>query len=326
MSDEIDAVLAEVAPNLGKEKPSIPSDKAAPEPKPEQPDKFDETEYENEDDETFEPEKAAPEARQRWPKKYTNALDRRVQENKELKARLEAIERSKPKEEIKPSEPVEAQKKEYSKEQQAKIDAVLKKQPKLEDFQDYGDFINALTDWKMDVRDAQRGADAEIQAANAKTEQARNEAIAQNEARISKQAKELIEKHPEYLDLLKANADILSEIDKIPHVQDAFGRAEHPELAFIELANAPGAFQRLLQMDATQAALFVGQAQAIGIARMAQEGSDNDGAEAGQNQPEPQRSKAPTPMKAAKGTGRSGKSFDSMDADELDAVLGFSKF
>lgn len=340
MSDEMQAVLDEVAPGLKdapkKETPERSSPSSSDEGREERrerPEHFDDGDYENEEDPNFDPEKEPVEKKKLWPKKYNNAYVQQKNENTRLRNELAAeLQRKAGEQKSDLAQAAEggASKEPaatvFSKEQQAKIDAALSKKPKLEDFKDYGDFIEKLMEWTNDVRDVQRDLKTEIHTAEQATARERDAFIAENETRIVKQAKELIAKHPEYLELVEKSADILNSFDRLPHVRAAFLNAKHPELAFVVLAQTEGALQALGRMNATQAALYVGQAEAIGAQRIAaQEGGDNAEAETTHEEPEPQRSRAPTPMKAAKGVSTGKKALKDMDADELDKVLNFSE-
>lgn len=342
-NDNISAVLAEVAPNMQdavqtteKSAPASNQNEGNTErspPSDESPLDFSDEEYQNEDDPDFDPGKVRLDGRKKWPKKYKNALSEREKEinrlraeNHQYKQRMTAPQ---PKADPAPANNGGAaqppQQPGFSSEQQAKLQAVVDKKPKLEDFKDYGEFIEKLTDWKADVRDTQRDLIDENRTAQRTKEAEQTQRIAQNEARILKQATELLTKYPEYKELLVENADIL---DTYPaHVTDAFGNANNPEVAFIELAQHPGALAALANCNPTQAAQVVAKAELLGFQRMAaQENGEDGGADAGQQEPEPKKSNAPKPLKAAKGVKGGEKDMSQMNADELDKVLGFSNF
>lgn len=337
MSD-IDAVLNEVAPNIqdgGSADPAPKNPKGATDDgsQPSAPSQdFPESEYENEEDPDFDTDKVRIAGRKAWPKKYSNALARRDQELTKLRAQIRAQEQGKNLQQPAPANNGDAAKQtpQYSKEQQSKLDELNAKQPKLDDFEDYGDFIDKLTDWKADVRDLKRDFRDEQRKTEEKTSVEQEQKFRATEQRIATQAKAFIEKHPEYLQIVQENADILQSFDSKPHLLEAFGNVERPELAFLVLSQTPGALQALLNMQPMQAAMYVAQANAIGVERMAalESGSPADAEAEQEQEPEPQqqpRSKAPTPIKGAKGVKGGKKGLSEMNADELDKVLNFSE-
>lgn len=294
-----------------------------PEPKTEKARKenFDEKEYENEDDESFDPDSATIEQRKAWPKKFSNALSRRDKERAKLRAEIQSRDEELAK--FRTQTPVaKPEETNYTREEQSKIDAVSAKKPNLDQYakdgKSYGEYIEDLTEWKADLRDAKRDIADQTKESSRITAQK----DAANEARIIKQAQDFLQKNPEYLEVVRENADIIDSYP--PAVAQAFAEAQHPELAFVVLAETPGALEALGKMSATQAASYIGQAQAIAMQRFKNKAESTEEAPELPEAKEQKRvSGAPTPMKASRSVSGGKKSLDKMTADELAEELGF---
>lgn len=336
MSD-IDGVLNDISPNLkdGPVTPAAPAPTSDPDadyddvdlPQPKSKpvaDDFPEEDYESEDDAEFDPDKATPEQKKVWPKKFRNALAQRKNEIAKLRAEIAASKASPQNSPAAATTGAQANAQptpeaNYSPEQKAKLEKIVSDKPLLKDFKDYGEFVEKLTAWNAKVQIAEHNFTLENQQ---KVREA-DIATSRNEERIIKQSQELIKKHPEYLELVRDNADVLSQIDQLPHVKKALGIAERPELAFYALASTPGALQALAQMDATSAIRYVAKAEMVGERMLSQAGETDEGSDDAIPEPQ-QRSQAPKPLRASKGVRTGRKSADQMSADELDEVLGFS--
>lgn len=335
MPDEFDAIIAAAMPDETEAAETVETKvvtEKAPEKKPAKETKkenFDEAEYENEDDENFDPDTATPEQRKAWPKKYANALSRRDKERTKYKAELADRDRrlaeleakfNAPKPGDKPTVAAPEQTK-FTSEQQARVDAVAAKQPQLKDFSDWGKYNEAFTDWKIDLREIKREILQEVSKENDKATADTRAADTAVETKIVQQAKELIQKNPEYLNLVQENADL---IDNMPaHVTQAFAKADNAAVAFIVLAKTEGALQALAKMDPISAAQYIAKADFIG-----QQQLKAAQAEAGENDDEPEQEKkkvsgAPLPItKVRTSTGGGKKSLDKMNDDELFKELG----
>lgn len=121
--------------------------------------------------------------------------------------------------------------------------------PTPDDFEDYGEYVEALTDWKADQRETARaGTDAERAAERAST--VRNE---QWSAKIDQTAATL----PDYNEVVGK-----SDIPIANHVADALMDADRgPELAY-HLAKNPDVATRLNEMSPMRAAVELGKIEA----------------------------------------------------------------
>lgn len=121
--------------------------------------------------------------------------------------------------------------------------------PVADDFEDYGDYVEALTDWKADQRDAER-ADTNATTAAERAAQHRN---AEWSAKIGA-AKSIM---PDF-DAVMEKADTPTA----PHVADALMDADRgPELLY-HLANNPDVVERLNDMSPARAAIELGKIEA----------------------------------------------------------------
>lgn len=121
--------------------------------------------------------------------------------------------------------------------------------PAEADFENYGDYVEALTDWKADQRDASRASDAATRA-HGDAAEARS-AIWQ--AKIANTAAAL----PDYSEVVDK-----SEIPIANHVAAAIMDAEQgPELAYF-LAKNPDVADKLNEMSPMRAAVELGKIEA----------------------------------------------------------------
>lgn len=288
---------------------------------------FEDTEYDNEDDQEFDPENATPEQKRAWPKKYANALSRRdkhvtklksdvgavSQENVALKARLAELEGKGKVDNA------------AAKNAGAKLDNVLDGKPDISKYDDWEAYQEALIEWKANAIAAKAVKDAADVTANQTKEQQHNAAIAANEDRIVKQATELLNSNPDYAQAFQENADILNTYPQ--EIVDVWGEADNPAVAFLELAKTPGALEALGTMSPAKAAMVIGRAEAAGLASMGaggnQGGDDGDFFEEEPSKPKAKPvSAAPAPMRTPKAAATTGKAMDDMNADELYKKLG----
>jgi hypothetical protein len=316
MADEMDQLIADVTKDTT---PDTPETKA-PE-KVSRKENFDDTEYENEEDESFDPENATPEQRKAWPKKYANALSRRDKAAVKYKADLSASQQKIAELEAKLAKQAPIDNKAATVAAD-KTQAVVEGKPDINQFKDYGEYVEALAEWKANLATAKAMQTAAEQRAKETETQQKAAASSANEQRIIKQAQELIQKNPEYLELVQSNADLLDALP--PHVTEAFGELANPAVAFIALAKTDGALQALAKMTPTQAAAYLGKAEYIGMQQMGSEEQDNE-AEDERPAPEVKRvSSAPAPMKSARSISSGKKPLDKMNADELFKELGIN--
>lgn len=121
--------------------------------------------------------------------------------------------------------------------------------PNPDDFEDYGEYVEALTDWKADRREAQRADKAATSAA----EEAANARNAEWSAKVAATTAVL----PDYEEVAGK-----SDIQVRDHVVDAIMDADRgPELVY-HLAQNPDVAERLNAMSPARAAIELGKIEA----------------------------------------------------------------
>lgn len=122
--------------------------------------------------------------------------------------------------------------------------------PKAEDFESHDEYIEALTDWKIEKRDKEKET-------KSKETQIKTEFDRQVEAH-NKRVEKFVESHDDFHDLIE-------EIDDVPMsmaVQDLILRSENgPELMY-ELAKNRKDYERICALDPIQAAREFGKFEA----------------------------------------------------------------
>lgn len=210
-----------------------------------------------------------------FPKKAVNALSRRDKQIGKLKAQYEQAQS-----ELNQLRQAQAVK------PQVKSDGA----PKEADFNNYADYMEARTEWKIEQRLADRDGKQQ-QAQTATQEEAY---INSRREHLSATAKEFVKSIPDAQSVIDDHADIADEFP--PHIQRLFLDADNAPLAFYNLAKE-GKLEALASMSPARAAMEIGRAQAQTVTK-------------------PQ-TKAPAPLPASRGSVASGKSLDSMSGDEL---------
>lgn len=162
--------------------------------------------------------------------------------------------------------------------------------PKESDFQNYADYLEARSDWKLEQRLAERdGKQRETQ------QSAQQEAWAnQRTSDADVQAAELAKSAPDVFDVIDEHEDTISEFS--PQLKSLLLEADNIALAIYNLAKE-GKLESLRGMSLAKAAMEIGRAQT--------------------QAPTKPQTKAPAPLPASRGSVAATKSPDRMTPDEL---------
>jgi hypothetical protein len=211
-----------------------------------------------------------------FPKKAVNAISRRDRTIGKLRAESEALRA----ELAKLQQPVTKESSNDGK-------------PNESDFSTYGDYLEALQDWKVEKKLSTTFAEREAKTKQAQVNSEMQAWKSERETNMAAQAQELIKSAPDYHAVLAANADIL---DALPgDIQDVLLEIDNAPLAVFNLAKE-GKLEALATMTPIRAAMELSRASAQAV--------------------KPQ-TKAPHPLSPARGAASSSKSLDQMKADEL---------
>lgn len=221
-----------------------------------------------------------------FPKKAVNAISRRDKTIGKLRAQVQQY---------------QAELAKYQQSQQSQAASPQKADPnapKEDDFESYGEYLQAVMRYELD----QRFANAKRQDQESKQSAEKETWYAEREAAVAQKAQEYASKIPDYQQVLAENADILDDMPA--PIQEAFLHAEDAALAFYTLAKE-GRLEALSAMQPIQAAQEIARAELRG---------------ASLTKPK-QVTSAPQPMAGVKGTGRVTKSPDALQGDEFRAWL-----
>lgn len=228
---------------------------------------------------------------EKFPKKAERALERRNKKINKLRAEKAELERrldeiaSRPKEE-----------------QIAEFQPEGLKEPQEDDFEDYAEYLVAKGEYKVKREYAAKEAEAQ-QYAQFESQQK----WVQDRAKyVDDRAAKAVESIPELDGLYRENQDIIEGYADTTKM--AFLEADKPELAFYALASE-GKLESLESMTPTRIAREIALAEIRGE-------------KLSKSRPQ---SKAPAPIKKAKGTGTRRKTLDDMSPRELLEHLKKSK-
>lgn len=264
MNEEINAVLE-----------SIKEDKTTVEEKPteateteEVKEKAEETPAENQE----EPEKEdVP-----FPKKAVNAISRREKQIAKLRAEKAALEAEVSKYRQPQANPQQNQK--------------VSDEPSEDDFDNYGDFLEAKILHKLKMEQAK----AETAAVEQQKTQQQIAWEQERETQLTEKMQAHVSKIPDFKQVIESSADIADEFPD--HIVQAFFEADDGALAFYNLAKEDK-LEALLTMSPTRAIMEIARAQ---------------------SEPSLKRvSNAPSPITASRGSIKTTKSLDEMNGDEL---------
>ena len=166
--------------------------------------------------------------------------------------------------------------------------------PQEDAYDNYGDYLKAVTRHEV-KQEASEETQKQQEAQFAEKEQAY---VVERETYAIERAQAAIAEIPGYQQLVTENADVLQSLP--PHLERAFLEADEPAHAFYALAKE-GGLEELASMSPARAAMAIGKAEVRGAA-MAQK---------------KQTTKAPAPIASLKGGGKTSKSLDTMNSDQL---------
>jgi hypothetical protein len=167
--------------------------------------------------------------------------------------------------------------------------------PQEDQFENYGDYLEAKITHKLKVEQSAR----EQEQKNQQMSQQEQEWIARRENEIAEMAEAHKKIIPDFAQVVEEFADIADEFP--PHVEQAFYEADDPSLAFYNLAQE-GKLETLASLSPVRVAMEIARAQ--------------------DKKPLVKRvTNAPQPISSAKGSATGTKSLENMGYDEIKAWL-----
>lgn len=219
-----------------------------------------------------------------FPKKAVNAISRRDKQIGKMRAEMAALQ-------------AEVAKYTQNQAQPPKSHNVVNEgSPKEEDFETYGDFLEAKLLHKIKQEQATQDKSKKEQALSAQ----KQEWVNQREQEIVSKVEGHKGAIPDFVQVIETYADIADEFPE--YIVQAFYEADDAPLAFYNLAK-DGKLEALSSMSPYRAAMEIALAQ---------------------NKKSPvlnRVSNAPAPISAAKGSGSGSKSLDNMSWSEMKAFL-----
>jgi hypothetical protein len=212
-----------------------------------------------------------------FPKKAVNAISRRDRTIGKLKAELAAYQAE-----------VERFRSSQAQPQQKATDG----RPDIDQFDDYGSYLEALNDWKIE----QKLSEVDKKRQTQEVTQKQAQYLETREVEIAEKAQQHAKTIPDFLEVVEEHSDLLDMMP--PEVQMAFYDADDASLAFYNLAKS-GKLESLLTMSPYRAAMEIAKAQSEQVTQRKAVSS------------------APRPMTGVKGTGANQGSLESKSADEL---------
>ncbi len=210
-----------------------------------------------------------------FPKKAVNAISRRDKQIGKLKAEMAAL---------------SAELEKY----RTPTQAAPQKQasdgrPSVDQFDDYGAYLEALSEWKIE----QKFTTTERKNQETQLSQKQAQYIEMREAEIAEKAQGHVKSIPDFLEIVETNSDIL---DMLPvETQMAFYEADDAALAFYNLAKS-GKLEQLATMSPYRAAMEIARAQVM---------------------PARQTTNAPRPVTGVRGSGASSTSLENKSPEEI---------
>ena len=211
-------------PKSEEAQPSATAPESAPTGEPEEPVK---TDPEPEPDDPQEPDEATPQR----PSSRQRRIDRLTRENTELQKRLEALEQkvNPPAAEVLPPKPPG--------------------KPDLKDFTTLEAYTEALTEWKLDQREAQRKLDDEKRAALSAAQSLQDSWNAREKAALKA--------HPDYRELMEATP--IPDGPAVLALRQALLEEEYGAEILYRLASAPAELKRISALSPARAILEIGK-------------------------------------------------------------------
>jgi hypothetical protein len=168
------------------------------------------------------------------------------------------------------------------------------KEPQEDDFEDYAEYLKAVGKFEVEREYATKEAQAQQQ----REVESQQQWVRQRAEQIDARAAEVVKTIPELEGLYRENQDIIEGYSNTTKM--AFLEADAPEMAFYALAQE-GRLEELDGMTPTKIAREIALAEIRGQ-------------KLSKSRPQ---SKAPAPIKKAKGTGTRRKTLDDMSPSEL---------
>lgn len=162
--------------------------------------------------------------------------------------------------------------------------------PKEAEFTNYADFLEAKNAYAIEQKFAERDTKHE------ETQRTTQEKawISEREQALSVKAQQFVKEMPDAAALVEEYSDVIDEFS--PQLQRLFLEADNAPLAFYNLAKE-GKLESLASMSLARAAMEIGRAETQAATKP--------------------KTKAPTPLPAARGSVAPSKSLESMSGDEL---------
>lgn len=207
-----------------------------------------------------------------FPKKAINALSRKDKQIGKLRAQLEQLKAMQPQAKPEPAKPVD--------------DGA----PKIEDFENHLDYLEARADWKAEQKMK------EFKGEQTQTQQTQQEQqwLAQRVNDVDKQAEEFAKEYPQITALAQQYEATITALPQ--EIKLALLKADNPPLAFLNLATS-GVLDELGDMSLEDARVEIKLAL--------------------KQQPSKPKSNTPKPMSSTRGIASGGKDLTSMTPDEL---------
>lgn len=234
--------------------------------------------------EAAEPNEPVVDAEDPWPKKAENALAKAKGKAAQLRAERD--------QERAARQRLEQQLAQYS-QPQTKQASANNGEPKETDFNNYAEYMRAVQKFDLQQEFAARDSKQQV------TQQTAQEQawVTQREQAVATKAQEFVKENPEVTDLVEEFGDVIDGWQTThPHITRAFLEADNAPLAFYNLAKE-GKLEELANMSPARAAMEIGRAQTQAIAKP--------------------KTKAPTPLPAARGSVAVGKKPEDLSGDEI---------
>jgi hypothetical protein len=267
MNEELDAVLE-----------SLKEDRTPVEEKPSEAVEVEQVETEKADESQADPENQEDTEKDDvpFPKKAVNAISRREKQIAKLRAEKAALE----------AEVSRYRQPQANPQQNQNVSG----EPSEDDFDNYGDFLEAKILHKLKMEKAKE----ETSNIEQQTAQQRSVYEQQKETELMDKMQVHVSKIPDFKQVIELNADIADEFPE--HIVQAFYEADDGALAFYNLAKEDK-LEALLSMSPAKAIMEIAKAQL---------------------EPSLKRvSNAPNPIPASRGSMKTQKSKEDMDGEEL---------
>jgi len=175
--------------------------------------------------------------------------------------------------------------------------------PDINSFSTYDEYTEALLDWKLSNANKTR----QVESIKAQQEQARalegqrqQEQLMLREQQIAKQTESFIKENPEYLSLVKENAEIFNYIS--PQAQEILRRVDNPALAVYALMKEGDLESLTEDLDPVELSVKIAEAKVRGNSY---------------TKAKPIISNAPKPMKSVKGIVGGSEDYSRMSPEQL---------